>query len=246
MGEHIVTAQDHLQQPDYESSMRTSFVVLLLLSCKAWIASSFSAAPLMSMRCSDSELLVATCQPSGPGPSISRRNLLLGFGIAAGVPPLRDAQAKTPVRAPLPGGPPNPIDKQKLIDSEALIEGWGSKLKDPTTWPEIAEAVSKTPLSPESLDELFRYAAKNLPPNNLLGTDAGLWAGLKVESVQAMENFASEITYLVGESKKGSKSLDSTDLISYHAELVTKMKVAPICLRGCLGSRDPLRTVSFA
>lgn len=86
---------------------------------------------------------------------------------------------------------------------------------------------SQAPLAPESLDELFRYAAKNLPANNLLGTDAGLWAGLKVESVQAMENFASEITYLVGESKKGGKGLDSADLISYHGELVTKMKVAP-------------------
>lgn len=117
--------------------------MLLLLFCNAGIASSFSAMPLMSMSRSEKENLVSTSQPSGSGPSISRRNLLLGFGIVAGVPLLKDAQAKTPVRAPLPEGPPNPLDKQKLIDSEALIEGWGLKLKDPSNWPEIAEAVSK-------------------------------------------------------------------------------------------------------
>mmetsp|Transcript_56169 Transcript_56169/g.131612 ORF Transcript_56169/g.131612 Transcript_56169/m.131612 type:complete len:230 (+) Transcript_56169:91-780(+) len=204
--------------------MRSAVFVLstCLLACHLVTVATFSTSTLISMNTAEPDLRVSP--QTGLKSALSRRNLLAALSVVVVSPPLREAHARTPVRAPLPPGPPNPEDKQKLLDAEKLIEGWGSTLKDPASWPSIADAVSKAPLSPDALDELFRYAAKNLPANNLLGTDAGQWAGLKVESVQAMENFASEVTFLSGESKKGAKNLDTADLLTYHTELVSKMK----------------------
>lgn len=37
------------------------------------------------------------------------------------------------------------------------------------------------------MEQMFLRAAMNLPKNFLLGTDAGIWSGVKVECEQAME-----------------------------------------------------------
>ena len=54
-------------------------------------------------------------------------------------------------------------------------------LDEPSSWPGIADQVKKAPFTQESMDLMFRKAAKNLPANALLGSDAGYWAGVRVE-----------------------------------------------------------------
>ena len=54
------------------------------------------------------------------------------------------------------------------------------------------------PFTRDSMELMFKKAAKNLPKNNLLGADAGVWTGLMVESCDAMESLQVEINFLQG------------------------------------------------
>ena len=47
----------------------------------------------------------------------------------------------------------------------------GEELEDAASWDGISKVVQKEPFTQESMDLMFRKAAKNLPPNALLGND---------------------------------------------------------------------------
>ena len=121
-------------------------------------------------------LILMSAERAGCG----RRELLAGFGSAAFVAAFPKDASATPVRAPLPKGPADPADKDKLFAALDTLEGLGAKLKDPAGWKEAQAIISQAPFTPDAIDLMFRKAAKNLPPNNLLGSDAGQWAGLAV------------------------------------------------------------------
>ena len=66
-------------------------------------------------------------------PKTGRRELLgiglLGFGSLPIAFP-EAANAGTPVRAPLPNGPPDPSDWAKLIEATKLVETWSNNQHD--------------------------------------------------------------------------------------------------------------------
>jgi len=159
-----------------------------------------------------------------------RRQVVLGFAAglttALGSWPTYAAPVSRgtgTVRAPLPPGEPDPKDWETLTSTASTVEAWGDDLEDPTSWKAIAEQVEKAPFTQDAMDLMFRKAAKNLPSNALLGSDAGYWAGVRVEAMQAMDAFAVEVQYLQDARKKKDASVDSTDLKTYHGELVAKM-----------------------
>jgi hypothetical protein len=66
-------------------------------------------------------------------PNIGRRAALLGIGL--GSLPIafpEAANAGTPVRAPLPNGPPDPSDWAKLIEATKLVESWSNNQIGPS------------------------------------------------------------------------------------------------------------------
>lgn len=159
-----------------------------------------------------------------------RRQVVLGFAAglttALGSWPTYAAPVSRgtgTVRAPLPPGDPDPKDWETLTSTASTVEAWGDDLEDPASWKAIAEQVEKAPFTQDAMDLMFRKAAKNLPSNALLGSDAGYWAGVRVEAMQAMDAFAVEVQYLQDARKKKDASVDSTDLKTYHGELVAKM-----------------------
>ena len=114
--------------------------------------------------------------------SVSRRKAILGFGIGGLVTTIvPQTSSATPVRAPLPPGPADPADWDALTKAASTVESWGEDLEEPAAWSGIAELVKKAPFTQESMDLMLRKAAKNLPANALLGSDAGYWAGVRVE-----------------------------------------------------------------
>lgn len=166
-----------------------------------------------------------------PGCLFGRRHAVLGFaaGLVTALNPLPSNAAPVnrntgTVRAPLPPGAADPKDWETLTSAASTVEAWGDDLDDPSSWKTIAEQVEKAPFTQDSMDLMFRKAAKNLPPNALLGSDAGYWAGVRVEAMQAMDAFAVEVQYLQGESKKKGGSADPADLKTYHEDLVAKLK----------------------
>jgi hypothetical protein len=164
-------------------------------------------------------------------PGFGRRQAVLG--IAAGLVTVFDPwpsyaapvnRNTGTVRAPLPPGAADPKDWETLTSAASTVEAWGDDLDDPSSWKTIADEVQKAPFTQDSMDLMFRKAAKNLPPNALLGSDAGYWAGVRVEAMQAMDAFAVEVQYLQDESKKKGGSADPADLKTYHEDLVAKLK----------------------
>jgi hypothetical protein len=69
------------------------------------------------------------------------------------------------------------------------------------------------------MDLMFRKAAKNLPPNALLGTDAGYWAGVRVEAMEALDAFAVEIQYLNDAEKEKKGPGDASNLRGYQEQV---------------------------
>lgn len=130
----------------------------------------------------------------------------------------------TPVRAPLPPGPADPQDKAKLEDIAKYLDAIGPDLNNPDKWPSILEVVNKDPYPRDSLDALFRYAARGLPPNALLGTDAGQWVGVKTEAVDAIDAFLVELNFLQAQRAKGAAVGDTTDLLAYREQSLTKIQ----------------------
>lgn len=123
---------------------------------------------------------VHMCDSAAARPGFSRRESLARFTSLAFLTASPFAVSATPVRAPLPSGPADPADKQKLLDSLEILEGLASKLKDPEGWKEAKAIITKAPFTPDTMELMFGKAAKNLPPNNLLGSDAGIWVGFAV------------------------------------------------------------------
>jgi hypothetical protein len=113
--------------------------------------------------------------------AVGRRNAILGFGVALVTTIVPQPSSATPVRAPLPPGPADPADWDALTKAASTVESWGEDLEEPAAWSGIAELVKKAPFTQESMDLMLRKAAKNLPANALLGSDAGYWAGVRVE-----------------------------------------------------------------
>ena len=111
---------------------------------------------------------------------VKRREAVAGFGLGLATT-LGPPAFATPVRAPLPPGPADPADWDVLTKAAGTVESWGDSLDEPSSWPGIADQVKKAPFTQESMDLMFRKAAKNLPANALLGSDAGYWAGVRVE-----------------------------------------------------------------
>ncbi|EKX46080.1 hypothetical protein GUITHDRAFT_108116 [Guillardia theta CCMP2712] len=130
----------------------------------------------------------------------------------------------TPVRAPLPPGPADPADWKKLQDTFKVLESLEGKIQDSSSWPIVIQTLSKEPFTRDSMELMFKKAAKNLPKNNLLGADAGVWTGLMVESCDAMESLQVEINFLQDELKAGKKPSDAGDLKTYYNEVKSKMQ----------------------
>jgi len=119
---------------------------------------------------------------SPPSPTaFGRRKAILGFGVGLVTTIVPQPSSATPVRAPLPPGPADPADWDALTKAASTVESWGEDLEEPAAWSGIAELVKKAPFTQESMDLMLRKAAKNLPANALLGSDAGYWAGVRVE-----------------------------------------------------------------
>jgi hypothetical protein len=74
-------------------------------------------------------------------------------------------------------------DKQALVDAIALIQGFEAKVKEPSSWQQIADVVTKPPYTKEAFDKLFMKASKTLPDNiqKIYGGDGGQWVGVKNE-----------------------------------------------------------------
>mmetsp|Transcript_11899 Transcript_11899/g.23462 ORF Transcript_11899/g.23462 Transcript_11899/m.23462 type:complete len:249 (-) Transcript_11899:49-795(-) len=130
----------------------------------------------------------------------------------------------TPVRAPLPSGKADPKDKEKLFKAAETFAGLGGGIKDPKQWDSIIEIISKDPFTPEGMNKMFLRAAMSLPKNAILGTDAGIWSGLKTETSQAMESFIVEIEYLNEQRAKGKGEQDTADLESYYTAATAKFQ----------------------
>ena len=123
------------------------------------------------------------CSARMEAPSVRRREALLSIGIGLATTIVSQPSSATPVRAPLPPGPADPADWATLTKAAGTAAAWGEDLEDPASWQGIAEQVKKAPFTQESMDLMFRKAAKNLPANALLGSDAGYWAGVRVEVI---------------------------------------------------------------
>lgn len=164
------------------------------------------------------------CSARMEAPSVRRREALLSIGIGLATTIVSQPSSATPVRAPLPPGPADPADWATLAKAAGTAAAWGEDLEDPASWQGIAEQVKKAPFTQESMDLMFRKAAKNLPANALLGSDAGYWAGVRVEAMEAMDAFAVEVLYLNDAEKKKKGSGDASDLKGYHETLVAKMQ----------------------
>ena len=147
------------------------YVPPLATSCKLTVRESCSLPTSLRMGASGAQRAVAR----------TRREALVGVGLGLATTLLPQPALATPVRAPLPPGPADPADWESLTKAAGTVEAWGSDLEDPDSWTGIAEQVKKEPFTQESMDLMFRKAAKNLPPNALLGSDAGYWAGVRVE-----------------------------------------------------------------
>ena len=128
-------------------------------------------------------LSAAASAPGAATLRVGRRDAVVGFSFGLGLATTLGPQtaAATPVRAPLPPGPADPADWDVLTKAAGTVESWGDSLDEPSSWPGIADQVKKAPFTQESMDLMFRKAAKNLPANALLGSDAGYWAGVRVE-----------------------------------------------------------------
>ena len=113
--------------------------------------------------------------------TVGRRKAMIGFGVGLVTTIVPQPSSATPVRAPLPPGPADPADWDALTKAASTVEAWGEELEEPAAWAGIAELVKKAPFTQESMDLMLRKAAKNLPANALLGSDAGYWAGVRVE-----------------------------------------------------------------
>lgn len=154
--------------------------------------------------------------------SIDRRSSLLVLSGFALVSPA----TATPVRAPLPMGKPDPADREKLEKAAKILEEeLGPLLKGgPASLGKAAAIVNKEPFTQDSMDMMFKRAAMNLPKNNLFGTDAGVWAGVKTEALQAMDSLSVEVNYLNGQVQKGERAVDTADMIEYYNTCLAKTK----------------------
>jgi hypothetical protein len=83
-------------------------------------------------------------------------------------------------------------DKQALFDAISVVQSLESKVKEPSSWQQIADIVTKPPYTKEAFDKLFIKASKTLPDNiqKIYGGDGGQWVGVKNE-VQISTNSSS-------------------------------------------------------
>jgi len=155
---------------------------------------------------------------------MDRASFLVAGGLSLLTAMGRPALA-TPVRAPLPRGKADPKDKEKLEKAAVELQALGDKVKDPAQWGGVIKTISKEEFTQEGMEKMLLRAAMSLPKNQLLGTDAGVWSGVRVEALQAMESFTVEIQYLNEQKAKSSKGeLDTEDLERYYAELTAKVQ----------------------
>lgn len=161
--------------------MKTTSILLAGLCLAAPVHAFLGGAPNPPQLRSAS---VTMCSSSAAArPSWSRRESLARFTSLAFFAASPFSVSATPVRAPLPPGPADPADKDTLLEALGILEALASQLKDPAGWKEAQATISKAPFTPDAMGLMFRKAAKNLPPNNLLGSDAGIWAGLAVNLI---------------------------------------------------------------
>mmetsp|Transcript_46271 Transcript_46271/g.112654 ORF Transcript_46271/g.112654 Transcript_46271/m.112654 type:complete len:226 (+) Transcript_46271:223-900(+) len=194
---------------------------LVLLSACIQSTSSFSLHPQAARLPAPPASSSGKCSVSALS-MMDRRAALLGAASLAISSPL--AASATPVRAPLPMGKPDPADREKLEKAaKVLSEELGPLIKSGKEGlPKAAEIVNKEPFTQDSMDMMFKRAAMNLPKNNLLGSDAGIWAGVKTEALQAMESLSVEVNYLNGQAQKGAKDIDTADMIEYYDACLVK------------------------
>mmetsp|Transcript_42873 Transcript_42873/g.99603 ORF Transcript_42873/g.99603 Transcript_42873/m.99603 type:complete len:255 (-) Transcript_42873:34-798(-) len=154
---------------------------------------------------------------------MTRASFLIVGGLSV-LTTLAQPALATPVRAPLPRGKADPKDKEKLEKAAVELQGLEDKVKDPKQWDSVIKVIDKEQYSQDGMETMFLRAAMSLPKNQLLGTDAGIWSGVRVEALQAMESFQVELRYLNDEKAKSKKEQDTEDLERYYQELNGKVQ----------------------
>lgn len=138
------------------SEMVNIVVIVIALTCLGQAslisAYSFTCGVPFPVRCnpsccySDSGFASNSVNDAGSQVNLlERRNLLLKGATLSLASIFSNAQTvcATPVRAPLPPGPADPLDKARLEEVAKFLDTVGPDLTNPDKWPSILEVLNK-------------------------------------------------------------------------------------------------------